>query len=109
MLLLMLQPEGIRKQCLASALLPPFSGLGFSEREKVPLPLPSLQRGAEKRKSLWILLGALFIVKTSKSRIQPLSKHRSKQSVSEDGQAHLHWWSQPGGRVVAGEGGRSLS
>ena len=81
------------------------AGLGFQRGRKVPLPLPSLA-GGEKRKSLWISLGALFIFKSNKPKAQPLSQERAE--CLEDSRAHLHrrsTWREQGG----GEGGRSLS
>lgn len=61
----------------------------FRERESPP-PTPFSLGGGENRKSLWISLGALFIIKTSTPKAQPLSKHRRKHSLWGDSRARLH-------------------
>lgn len=92
---------------LGLSLSPTLSGLGVFTEGEGPFPPPSSLGGREKRKSLWISLGVLFIFKTSKPKAQPLSKHRRKQSMGGIAGHTCIGGSQPRGSwVVTGRGGK---
>lgn len=104
MLLLVLQPEGIRKGCAWPQLVShPFWPGGFYQGRGSTSP-PSSLEGRETRKSLWISFGALFILKTNKLKAQPLSKHRRKQSIGIAGHICIGGRQPRGSWVVAGRG-----